>query len=168
MPFDAYLPWLALGVSLLSLVISVFSLGWNYYRDVIFKPRLRLDFRIMNMFPDEAEHLVLRVTNLNTGEVTCKGFGIGYHGTFIRRLIRRPSAFLVKLDSNVPGCSSNPCKIAMSDELVWYYHYGKDCFLKQSPYRFGISDSFGRMHWIGKKQLRLAQKHYNERFRDKV
>jgi hypothetical protein len=36
----------ALGISFVSLVIASLSLGWNIYRDVVLKPRVRTRFQI--------------------------------------------------------------------------------------------------------------------------
>ena len=40
----------ALCISLAALLVSMFSLGWNFYRDVILKPRLKVTIKISKIF----------------------------------------------------------------------------------------------------------------------
>jgi hypothetical protein len=44
-----YAPVIAVIISLLALSTSCVSLGWNIYRDVVMKPKLRVEFGVKNI-----------------------------------------------------------------------------------------------------------------------
>jgi hypothetical protein len=77
-----YAPLIALCVSALALVASGLSLGWNIYRYVVLKPRLKVTFGIKSVLIEREKHflsqvgpplLQLQATNRAPGEVVCNG-----------------------------------------------------------------------------------------------
>jgi hypothetical protein len=72
--------------SILALLVSAFSLGWNFYRDIVLKPRLRTHIGIMNFFGDGRlgePRLIVAATNLGPGSITCTNLLIRY-GSFLQ------------------------------------------------------------------------------------
>lgn len=63
---------LTITISTLALALSFVSLGWNIYRDIILKPRLRVRFGVSQfLFPDNSvtpHFLKLSVVNLGPGD----------------------------------------------------------------------------------------------------
>lgn len=169
-----YAPLIALGLSFFAFIASFFSLGWNVYRDIVLKPRLRVEFGIkwiMQAGEDERLQqsgpplLILSGINHGPGEVVCRG-AVARTGSFIRSLFREfPYGFIVPDHAN-PYCSKLPTRLAVGDEVSVVFPYDRECFLVKPPNRIGITDSFGRTHWASKKGLKLANRQYRKDFGD--
>src|SRR5208283_2922760 len=65
---------LTITISVLAFVVSGVSLGWNIYRDVILKARVRVRFSFSQVVHSagapESPHLGLSAVNLGPGDVT--------------------------------------------------------------------------------------------------
>ena len=77
-----YAPVIALCVSIFALITGSLSLGWNIYRDVVLKPRLKVSFGIKSILVEGEQYrlseagppfLALQATNHGPGEVVCIG-----------------------------------------------------------------------------------------------
>jgi hypothetical protein len=44
------------------------------------------------------------------------------------------------------------------------FPYKQECLLAETPKRIGISDSFGRMHWAPRRELKRAIRQYQKDF----
>jgi hypothetical protein len=169
--FLTYAPLIALCVSILALIASSLSLGWNIYRDVVLKPRLKIAFGIKTILREGEEHrisqvgpplLELAATNHGPGEVVCSG-AIAKTSSFFRSLFTEfPYAFIVP-DREHPLCSRLPCRIAVGDKVSIIFPYNEECLLANVPRRIG-SDSFGRTHWAPRRELKRAHKEYLKDF----
>jgi hypothetical protein len=167
-----YAPLIALCVSILALIASSLSLGWNIYRDVVLKPRLKVAFGIKTILREGEEHrlsqvgpplLELEATNHGPGEVVCKG-AIAKTGSLLRSLFAEfPYGFIVP-DHEHPLCSRLPCRITVGDKVSIIFPYNQDCLLANVPMRIGISDSFGRTHWAPRRELKRAHRQYRKDF----
>jgi hypothetical protein len=161
-------------VSILALGVSLFSLGWNIYRDVILKPRLKVAFGNKSMLREDEEHrlsefgppgLWLEVTNHGPGEVVCSHAVAKIESfAFLSRVLRKfPYRFLVpdhKHPYNFPP--NHRMKVGDKIQLVFSYH--QECFLAEKPKRVGIYDSFGRTHWAPRRDLKRALREYQKDF----
>ncbi len=162
----------ALSVSILALIASFLSLGWNIYRDVVLKPRLKVAFGINTILREGEEHrlsqagppfLQLEVTNHGPGELVCTG-AIAKTGSFIRSLFAEfPYRFILP-DYEHPLCSRLRSRIAVGDKVSIIFPYNQECFLANVPKRIGISDSFGRTHWAPRRELKRAHRQYRKDF----
>src|SRR6059036_3741600 len=122
-----YAPFVALCVSILALIGSSVSLGWNIYRDVVLKPRLKVAFGIKSMVRENEEHrisemgrpfLELKGTNHGPGEVVCSGAIVKSY-SFPRSLFAEfPYGFIKNPDFRHPLCSPLPSRrIAVGDNV---------------------------------------------------
>jgi hypothetical protein len=114
-----YAPLVALCVSILALSASFLSLGWNIYRDVVLKPRLKVAFGIKSMLREDEEHrlsekgpplLILEITNHGPGgEVVCSGAVAKTESfAFLRSLFGKLSYCFITPDFKHPLCFRLP------------------------------------------------------------
>jgi hypothetical protein len=64
----------ALTISIISLLIAAFSLGWNIYKDIILKPKIKLSFGVKSITHDShlnGETIIsIQGVNMGPGQVT--------------------------------------------------------------------------------------------------
>ena len=160
-------PVIALCISVLALVTSAFTLGWNIYRDVVMKPKLLVDFGIKNMIDgsevSKPPLLIISATNYGPGQTTCEMTMIK-KSSLLRIPFRRVQRFVVMHDYTNPLCSKLPSRLNMAEKIDLVFPYDRDCFLDSRPTHVGVCDSFGRVHWAPRRQVREALAQYEEDF----
>lgn len=167
-----YAPIVALGVSLLALATSSLSLGWNIYRDVVLKPRLKVRFGIKSIVRPGDEHmptqtspplLVVDATNHGPGDVVCREAIVRKHSgilTIFLAIFRRFPYNFIMPDWENPYCTRLPSRVAIGDSVSVIFPHDRECFLSEKANRIGIADSFGRVHWAQRKDLKRARRQY--------
>lgn len=80
------------------------------------------------------------------------------------RLLRRPRHFIILNDHSNPLNPTLPYKIEVGDTVTLLLPYDANCFLKEPASHIGVSDSFGRLHYAPRKQLREAQRQFHKDF----
>jgi hypothetical protein len=155
----------------LALAISLLSLGWNVYRDVILKPRVKVSFGVKSIIlPGKGfeTHLMVDATNHGPGDVVCKGAVIRRRSrilTIFLTIFRRfPYNFIVP-DWENPYCTRLPKRVAVGDSVSVIFPYDRDCFLSEKVNRIGVADSFDRLHWAPRKELTQARRQYLKDFK---
>src|SRR2546430_3429860 len=135
-------------LSIAALVISAFSLGWNSYRDVILKPRVRIQFGIRTVMVDgKLSDRMIYVSGVNYGPGPCACVGVVAEKKSLNRWLKNKwkTGFVVPDFAN-PLCTKLPHKLNMAEEVHLFFRMQKDCILAYRPTRIGITDSFGRTH----------------------
>lgn len=157
----------AICISIFSALIAGFALGWNIYRDVIIKPRLKARLQVCDIFSagDSSENrpikIVFRATNFGPGKIVLNGIsGKG------KNLPEKKEWMFLITDFTDPLCGRFPCELEVGKEQIFTVPFKQDCFLKENIISFGIADSFGRHHWVPKKDIELAKDTYNKSFSD--
>jgi hypothetical protein len=152
---------LAVIISFAALLLSAFTLGWNIYRDVILKGRLKVSFSATQTIqpnrPPSEPFLCLSIVNLGPGNVVC---GMA----FLRKRPRWMGLFGISTlaglihDYSDPLCFKPPFKLEVAQQAQLTFPITPDCFLDRPVLRIGIRDSFGRMHWAPKSDIDRARK----------
>ena len=154
-------------ISVFSVLVAAFSLGWNIYRDVILKPRVKVDFGVRIIVqedtPERAKYVVLTATNhgpgiVNLSMVQMKDISL------IKWLLRRQKYAVVLHDYTNPLSGQLPYKLEVGEKIDLLFPYNKECMLKEGWSHIGISDSFGRVHWARSKQVKEAIKKWRQDF----
>lgn len=144
----------------LSLLISVFSLGWNIYRDVILKPQLKVRFSLSDVihptFPKAITSLILSATNLGPGQIKCSLIQLRV-APFWRRLFRKTKHAVMIHDYENPISGKLPAKLEVGEGVDLLIRYQEDCFLGEDYTHIGLSDSFGRVHWASPSDVAKAR-----------
>lgn len=157
----------SLYVSLGALAVSIFSLGWNFYRDVVLKPRLRVSIAITDIIRGaESEGPFINVTGVNhgPGSVICNGV-LGKKVSWLP--FHKKKYFYVTEGYDNPLSDRFPKKLEIGDSVNQFFPYNQESFLSIDPSRIGLRDTFGRMHWASRKSLREAKKQFLKEFHKK-
>jgi hypothetical protein len=160
----------ALFISALSLAIAALSLGWNIYRDVILKPKLKVRFGVKEIIlPSVPEHLtklILTATNFGPGRITSDLIELK-NAPLWRRVLRKTQKAIIIHDRENPMSAQLPATLEVGDNIDLILPYDKDCCLSKPYTHIGLSDSFGRIHWAPTRDMREAKEHYRKAFRTK-
>jgi hypothetical protein len=154
---------LTIGLSIFAVGTSLFSLGWNVYRDVILKPRFRVRLRIAERPSDITRqrppepwwsrnpngawvpYLELSVVNLGPGLVVVGAAVIKVGGTVERVLAEHLGTRLEK-----------------GERIGIMLPNSDECVLDKKLRRIGIRDTFGRVRWAPRKDLDQVRREYVE------
>lgn len=157
----------AIIISIVSVIIGGLALGWNIYRDVVLKPRLKVTFGvriiIQSGVPEQLKFLILSVTNHGPGLVKINMVSIR-RTSFWLKIVRKGDYAVITMLSKFPYNAKLPVKLEVGDRVDLLLDYEKNCFLKENYTHIGIRDSFGRVHWANKKDLKMAYKSYHADF----
>lgn len=151
----------ALAISVLSIILAAFSLGWNVYRDVLLKPRVKVSFAIMHFFEPAGKtttkFLGLRVTNMGPGAVQLNAV---YTKQFslIRYILRKHTVGYITMPTTVDG-GNLPKQLDVGDQTAISFPYESE-FMAEDFTHIGVGDSFGRVHWAPKKDVITAREKY--------
>jgi len=169
---DLLRQWLPIGISLLSFALASLALGWNIYRDVILKARVRVHFSIVRVVSEDAQRLVpgerllsIAVTNHGPGQVKITLIVGRYSVPFWKRPVQRPQHFVIlKYLRTNPANRHLPQRLDVGDSLTLFLPYDERCFLSDDASQIGVSDSYGRYHYAPRKDVREAGKQFSKDF----
>lgn len=131
---------------IITLCISCFALGWNVYRDVFNKPKIKIRID-ENSLGAGTDNLQINITNEGPGSIE------------IRRLaVRRGGKFKQLLKQTQKNCIDERADNSGFDRLPIQLGEYEDCDLLVDPIRYekyllgdhiyiGIIDSLKRTHW---------------------
>jgi len=127
----------ALYISLGALIVSVFSLGWNFYRDIILKPRLKVRAAISNVAQagrDVQTFISVSAVNQGPGAIICNGIlGMKRHLLrFWKKGLEKKYFYIVE-DYTNPLNKPFPQKLEVGDTLTQFLRYKQDAFLSLDP-----------------------------------
>jgi hypothetical protein len=158
---------IAVAISIISVLIASLSLGWNIYRDVILKAKVRVTaaivFIIHDSLPNRPQYVSIEVTNFGPGAVNVSTI-CAKQAPLWRRLLRKTKHAVITHDWTNPMSAKMPSKIEIGDKINLLLPYDKDCFLKEPFTDVGVSDYYGRIHWAPKYQIRKARRSWLKDF----
>jgi hypothetical protein len=155
----------ALVVSVGSLLVSIFTLGWNVYRDVILKPRLRVSLMNGVITAGEANpprRVVVTIVNLGPAKIEICGLYLRQTGWWRGVLRRRQYAFL-RYDFEDALSGKIPCRLDVGEQVHLTFRYTpqlSQLFLTSKFGQLGAGDTFGRYHWSTRKNYREVKEGY--------
>lgn len=158
---------IAIVISVASVSIAGFSLGWNIYRDVILKAKVVIDFSIGQLFQPDSSHQsdYINISAVNHGPGLVKLSTVKMKdSSWWRWLLRKEKYGFVIHDYRNPLSGQLPHKLEVGENFQLLFPYEEDCFLKNGWSHVGITDYFGRTHWAQSKQIKKAIKQWNEDF----
>lgn len=157
---------IAILLSTFSISISFLVLGWNIYRDVILKPRLKVRLQLSFIKHGEYESptkIAITATNFGPSKVICTGIGAKIAPLW-RRLLRKVKYAQIIYDYTDQYSSKMPCELDVGQECKLFLPFDKDCFLSKPFTHVCIFDTFGRKHHAPKKDVSGVRKEYKRRF----
>lgn len=154
-------------IAAFSLVISAVSLGWNIYRDIILKPRLKMGFVLCELlhptFKKQMITLSLSATNIGPGEIKCNMIMLR-ESNWWRRILRKTKYAMLLHDYENPLSGQLPAKLGVGEAVDLLIRYQPDCFLGERWTHIGLKDSFGRLHWASSREVAIARKSFKRDF----
>lgn len=139
---------LTIAVSMLAFAVSLFSLGWNVYRDVIFKPRFRIRFAIARGSSDSRMIFDLTVVNLGPGTAVVEAMAVK---TQLATLIWSDAHHVVGVPKELKAGQRTVLAVHPRESLLEH---------QTKALRIGVQDAFGRIHWAPRKVLKNVQREY--------
>lgn len=161
--------WAPIAISLLSFVVAGIALGWNVYRDVVLKARVRVHFAVVRVvnFGQRAkegeQYLKIGVTNHGPGPVRINMI-VGQYAPPWRRLFRRVKHFVIIHDHANPLNPKLPHRLEVGDSISLLLPYDEKGFLGGGGTHIGVSDSFGRSHFAPRDNVDEARRQFAKDF----
>lgn len=153
-------------ISVIALIISGSSICWNIYRDLILKGKIKTRVQIISLMQvGQTIGTYIDVTGVNhgPGPITCESVFI--KTSLWRRWIKGKKKYgYVFPDSGNPFTGKLPTKLEVGEKVTVLFPHVANAFLAQKPTRVGFKDSFGRLHWAARKNLKQAIKDYLKDF----
>lgn len=158
---------IAIVVSVMSLSVAALSLGWNIYRDVVVKAKVKVTFGVRVIIhasmPERPTFLNISLTNFGPGVVTLSMIQMK-NAPLWRRLLRKTEHAIIMHDYENPLSGKLPKRLEVGERLDLLLAYSKECFLRANCTHIGVSDFFGRVHWAPRSHLRKAKQDYAKAF----
>ena len=151
----------ALIISALSAGIALFTLGWNIYRDIVLRPRLKITFFIGDTTPSpdaRPNFVVISGTNFGPGITTVRM--VHTRKTSLWRRLRNKVINGIVLTQG----AVLPKRLEVGESVQILFPYDKDCFLKEDWNRVGLCDTFNKTHWATPNSVKNARKKWIDNF----
>jgi len=155
----------ALLISGISGGIALFGLGWNIYRDIILKPKVKVRLHISNIaspgdLPEKRPTVIdFTATNHGPGKVILQGFRMKN-----KRLFRKTKWGFMLNDFRNLLSGQFPHKLEVGETATFLLPFRKGTFLEHDFTKIGILDSFDRFHWVPKKDIKRTKQQYQKQF----
>ena len=162
---------LAIIISLFSIVLAALSLGWNIYRDIILKPRVKVAVAapitlVQEGNPHSPKYLSIRATNFGPG-VTTLSMVYMKKSSWWKRIFKKEDIAVVIHDYNNPLSGQLPHKLEAGEQLCLLFQYDKDCFLREGGSHIGIMDYYSKVHWAPCNEVAKANEQWKGDFSKK-
>lgn len=154
-------------ISTFALILAGLSILWNVYRDILLKPKLKVNIQISQLIqPGNSRSptfIDITATNHGPGSIICESIWMKKR-SFWRWLFRKKKVAFILHDYTNPLSGKLPKKLEVGEKIMLLFPHKEKMFLAYKPTHVGIMDSFGRMHWASKKSLKEAEKSYLKDF----
>jgi hypothetical protein len=161
-----YVPMAALAISLLALFVSFANLGWNMYRELALRGRLRVKFAVKEIVGGgmpQMTRVFVSATNFGPGSV--KVNMIVYKEAPLWRIILRcVKRGVIIYDYTDPMNVRLPHKLDVSDSIDQVLKYGPEFIVSPKTTHIGFSDNFRRYHWAPRRDLREFRDRFEKDF----
>jgi len=153
-------------LSLTALVLSATAILWNIYRDVLLKPRVKASGGVRAMFTPLADQpmmvVLIKAINFGPGDVVCTAIALK-NSPLWRRVTHRTKMWTI-----VQTTPPTPHRLEVGDSVDFIIPYNAKSFLGEEFTHVGVLDSFGRHHWIPRRDARRARAQYQRDFPKRI
>ncbi|MBO0170248.1 hypothetical protein [Vibrio parahaemolyticus] len=161
---------LAIIISIGSAFISLFALGWNVYRDVVLKSRVRGSISLSKVYHSDFKsptYISISVVNLGPNTIYLSSIYIAKLSLFrvlgqrIARLFNKGNKYAhVMWDYTNEYSSKLPISLAVGEQATFLLEATDECCLSMDPSHVGVTDTFGRFHWVNSQSLKLTKNEF--------
>lgn len=140
--------------STIALVLAIFTLGWNIFRDVVNRNRVRVTGLIGPLVgPGDKTigqyYIVITAVNCGPASNTLSGLSLQKS-----KFGKKPENAFVLEDWKNPRSARFPHTFGVGDQAQYIFSFNQDCFLKMKPTKIGIWDVFGKTHWMKRRLVK--------------
>lgn len=154
-------------ISVTAVVIAAFALGWNSYRDVILKAKVKVSCGVFKLYhpdiPNDPSFIKISATNFGPGRVKIMNIVIK-DARWWKRIIATIENAIITPDFKNPFSGTIPSWIEVGDKLDLLLPYTEEAFLSGEHTHVGVCDFFGRFHWAPKSDVVEAKRESKETF----
>jgi hypothetical protein len=147
---------IAIVISCFSFGVAALSLGWNIYRDVILKARVKVSVAKMIVASEgmaSSNKLLISAVNFGPGKIRLNI--IRYmHSSLMKRLFRTWEHGVLIHDYRNPLSGQLPITLDIGEKIDLIFPWDKENICSAKPTHIGIADSFGRTHWSPSKEVK--------------
>ncbi len=157
---------IAILISVCAIAVSFLALGWNIYRDIILKPRLKVKLQISFIKQGEYESpdkISIHAINFGPNKIICSNI-VAKVAPLWRRILRVVKHAIIMYDYTDEYSEKLPCELDVGNTCTLFLPFVDDCFLAEDFTHLGIIDTFGRTHWASRKDIAKAKKKFEETF----
>lgn len=144
----------AIIVSVISAIIAGLSLGWNIYRDLVLKPRLKIKFAIKKLFTPGIEqmskYISISATNFGKASITIEKIRL--------KSLKKELLVFTYPQLGLPEELAPGKKVEFS---VPYDQAKCDRLLDKSN-RIGLEDSFDRIRWVKRQEFKKVRQEWQK------
>ena len=157
----------SIALSIFSVLIAGFALGWNVYRDVYSKPRIKVRAAKRVIVHGEQKHgpyLALDVTNFGPGTASITAIITRDYSPWLRP--RNRLGGVVMHDWKNPYSAKLPAKLEPAERIDLFLPWiDEDKYvLSTTMSRLGVMDVFGRSIWVPMKDLNEVRQQHGKDF----
>lgn len=160
---------IAIIISVLSFGVAALALGWNIYRDIVLKPRLKITVKkalLARTGLPSTTHFVISAVNFGPGIIKLNIIRF-MQSSFIRRIFNTWNHGVLIHDSRNPLSGQLPSSLDIGDQIDLVFPWDEKCLCSNKPTHIGIADSFGRTHWASKNDVKKVIKAWENDFENK-
>lgn len=158
---------IALSLSIFSIVIATFSLGWNVYRDVVLKPRVNVTFGVKKVYqegrPPSPDYIGMTIVNHGPGNIVVNSLVLK-ETSLLKKIFRKEKFAILNHDWNNQYSGKFPVKLEVGDGVDLFVNFDEKCFLAHQFTDLGVNDSFGRTSWAKKSAVTRNRRLWIEKF----
>ena len=157
----------ALILSGISIAVAGLSLGWNVYRDVISKSaRVKVGGMIGPIVTPGVNkigpmHIVISAVNCGPAKTTLECFWLKKDSFF-----KNPESATIFPDHENPLSATFPCELEVGKRAQFIFPFNSNCFLKMDLSHIGLSDVFGKTHWMKRSKVKEMGSHWRQEFQE--
>lgn len=160
---------IAIVISTLALAVSTFSLGWNVYKEIGLKARVKVGISVVeevwNQGKSREKWIMIFAVNFGPGPVILTSLAV--KRTWWNRKVAGGRDGSIIAESGPRWSSTFPIKLDVGQEARFSVPYNENSFLRFKSARVGVRDSFRREHWARRKLLRRVEADYRRDFEPK-
>jgi hypothetical protein len=150
----------AIYISLVSILVAAVSLGWNIYRDVIVKPKIKVTITRGSIYhppyPEGRQRVCVSATNFGPGKTRACMLRLK-QSSWWRKIFRRETDATLMPDYEDPLSEKLPKDLDIGDKVCLSFRLLPNLFIKGNSTHIGIADPFGRIHWCSRKNYKHAK-----------
>ena len=156
--------YIAIIISLGAFIVASLSLGWNIYRDIMLKPKLKVSYRIMHGAGGRIHGKDMIIVNAtNFGPTKTKLELIVFdQASLWKRIRRKKDHGFVMHDYLNPDSWKLPCWLEVGETASYLFPVCEETNWATRFNRMGISDAFGKTHWSSRNEGKEVKRKFNE------